>query len=105
VLRNLLTKLGLLVMLVAGPGCSNGDPAAPDTAMGGGEETPVVAPAEEALSIASPKANVRFLNAGRMSRRRSVCRRPSCARSSASISASISSTRSHCSGPTRIYSA
>lgn len=65
-----LAKLVLLAALVVAPGCGTGDPAEPASglAVGGGEDGGVVDPGPTAPSITSPKANVRFLNAGRMSK-------------------------------------
>jgi hypothetical protein len=60
-----LGGVGIVVAIAAG--CSSGDPAAPRNMTGDAEDAaaPVI---PEALSIASPKANVRFLNADRLSK-------------------------------------
>jgi hypothetical protein len=66
--RDALAKLALVAMLVIAPACGTGDPAAPEASLGGGDDAGGIAPGPTTPSIASPKANVRFLNASRMSR-------------------------------------
>ena len=65
---NPLPQLALLVVLVTAPGCGQGDPAAPDSTLVKGEQPAPVDTGPEVPTIASPKANVRFLNAARMSK-------------------------------------
>jgi hypothetical protein len=65
---DLLAKLALLATLVAAPGCGTGDPAAPESSASGGDDAGVLDAGPVVPSIASPKANVRFLNASRMSK-------------------------------------
>jgi hypothetical protein len=62
-----LKKLAL-ALVICGAACSSGDPASPRNGAGDGNDAGGVDPNAQALSIASPKANVRFLNAGRLSK-------------------------------------
>jgi hypothetical protein len=59
--------LGVVIAVAIAAGCSSGDPAAPRNMVGDSEETNAPA-VPEALSMASPKANVRFLSSDRLSK-------------------------------------